>query len=809
MLYITFNVYKQKIKRTDTQHIVADSRNYLKASFTFSDDDWTGIKTAIFKNGDVVKHAVLDDNNECLVPWEVIKPGILHVSVFCGDLITADTATVYINDSGYEDGGIPEDPSPTVYEQIIAMLNEIETGGIPDDKIAAAVQAYLAEHPVETLTEEDVQRIVSEYVTAHKGELKGDKGDKGDPGAPGSDGLDGADGVDGKSAYDIAVAHGFVGTEAEWLESLKGSDGQGCNSYNTSFRWKKVGTYHPGCQYGIKSKSVYSVAAQYTALSYELNGEKFIKFSGACGGSNDRCAYAFVDANNNDLGHSEWVSMQTFSNVVLQVPENAKKVFINGNGAESPYLEVAVEDEMGNIQNLQYLLNAIGRKVSYKDKFAWRSMPTGLIAFTFDDSIDTTNDIVDLFIRKGVPCCFGCIPSMLYKTLPNNETIADAMQRGVNSVGCEVLAHGGYIVTEANVNDENYLFEKFVYYREKINLAGFDCRGIVRTGGSEGGYDNLCNSPITDKWVRLLFDYSDLYGVEEPHNHARVSKTTEQEYKTAIDSAIANKEFVPLLFHQAPEYLENLIDYAIAQGAVICTYAYAYDTYGSTEQEVNILNRLKALESGGSETPIIKTLLSISATKTKTSYNVGETLNTDDIIVTARYSDGTSENVTDNVTVNTSAVDMSVANTYEITVSYGDKSTVISITVSGTSTDEGGSSSTEYIINNGSFSGESLSNGESFGTMIEVVSGKTYSIEADYEFTNTAMYASHTITLSSGNWGGDTEVIESVDGKTTGHISKTWTSTSDGSKNLFKIALKNTTVSAYSFTNLYVKEVTS
>lgn len=226
MLYITFNVYKQKIKRTDTQQIVSDSRNYLKASFTFSDDDWTGIKTAIFKNGDVVKHAVLDDNNECLVPWEVIKSGILHVSVFCGDLITADTATVYINESGYEDGGAPEDPSPTVYEQIIAMLNEIETGGIPDDKIADAVEKYLSEHPVETLTEEDVQRIVSEYVAAHKEELKGEKGDKGDPGTPGSDGLDGDDGVDGKSAYDIAVAHGFVGTEAEWLESLKGEPGK-------------------------------------------------------------------------------------------------------------------------------------------------------------------------------------------------------------------------------------------------------------------------------------------------------------------------------------------------------------------------------------------------------------------------------------------------------------------------------------------------------------------------------------------------------------------------------------------------------
>ena len=32
-------------------------------------------------------------------------------------------------------------------------------------------------------------------------------------------------GLDGKSAYEIAVEHGYVGTEEEWLESLKGRDG--------------------------------------------------------------------------------------------------------------------------------------------------------------------------------------------------------------------------------------------------------------------------------------------------------------------------------------------------------------------------------------------------------------------------------------------------------------------------------------------------------------------------------------------------------------------------------------------------------
>ena len=35
----------------------------------------------------------------------------------------------------------------------------------------------------------------------------------------------GGAGEDGKSAYEIAVDHGFEGTEAEWLESLKGEQG--------------------------------------------------------------------------------------------------------------------------------------------------------------------------------------------------------------------------------------------------------------------------------------------------------------------------------------------------------------------------------------------------------------------------------------------------------------------------------------------------------------------------------------------------------------------------------------------------------
>ena len=48
------------------------------------------------------------------------------------------------------------------------------------------------------------------------------KGDKGDPGVKGDSGVAGAAGL---SAYEIAKAGGFKGTEEEWIESLKGTPG--------------------------------------------------------------------------------------------------------------------------------------------------------------------------------------------------------------------------------------------------------------------------------------------------------------------------------------------------------------------------------------------------------------------------------------------------------------------------------------------------------------------------------------------------------------------------------------------------------
>ncbi len=54
----------------------------------------------------------------------------------------------------------------------------------------------------------------------------GEKGADGLPGPQGEKGLEGAPGRDGKDAYALAVEKGFAGTELQWLESLRGKDGE-------------------------------------------------------------------------------------------------------------------------------------------------------------------------------------------------------------------------------------------------------------------------------------------------------------------------------------------------------------------------------------------------------------------------------------------------------------------------------------------------------------------------------------------------------------------------------------------------------
>ena len=107
MLTLKFNLRHQNITLVNKAEIVAsDSKNYLQAHFNLLSDDWNNSITAIFKSDNIGTYTVLlDDDNNCLVPWELLKPNaVIKVSAFCDNLHTAVTASFKVAESGYTEG---------------------------------------------------------------------------------------------------------------------------------------------------------------------------------------------------------------------------------------------------------------------------------------------------------------------------------------------------------------------------------------------------------------------------------------------------------------------------------------------------------------------------------------------------------------------------------------------------------------------------------------------------------------------------------------------------------------------------------
>src|SRR5699024_8413707 len=121
MITLSFLLDHQVISRSDKNTVVAGSKNYVRARFVLRTDDWARPITAIF--GGYTQ--LLDDNNECTVPWELLQqPCSVEVSVFCGDLHTAKIAVVPVEKTGYKSGETPKAPTPDVYDQLAKMVQE-------------------------------------------------------------------------------------------------------------------------------------------------------------------------------------------------------------------------------------------------------------------------------------------------------------------------------------------------------------------------------------------------------------------------------------------------------------------------------------------------------------------------------------------------------------------------------------------------------------------------------------------------------------------------------------------------------------
>lgn len=123
-----FKVVGQCIYADSYDKVASDIRNYLKAEFEFTGWDDIANKTAVFTGPDGTAHHMLIEDNRCVIPHEVIKAPQFTVSVFGGDLMTANMAAVYVEQSGYKDGITPPVPTPDVYDQLVQLVQTERTG---------------------------------------------------------------------------------------------------------------------------------------------------------------------------------------------------------------------------------------------------------------------------------------------------------------------------------------------------------------------------------------------------------------------------------------------------------------------------------------------------------------------------------------------------------------------------------------------------------------------------------------------------------------------------------------------------------
>ena len=229
---IKFLVKGQNIETLEHEIIAADQIAFVKIHFAF-DNNWKPLhKVVQFTQDEITYNRVLGtENTSCFLPAE-LTAGTVKMSLFGYDAEATETArattivkTLYIRPSGFEgeNGNVP--PTPDLYQQLLQKISEKGKDG---------KSAY------EIAVEHGFVGTEAEWLESLKGVdgkdgcdgrngvdgLPGKDGKDGADGLPGRDGIDGINGSDGKSAYIIAVEHGFSGTETEWLQSLKGADGK-------------------------------------------------------------------------------------------------------------------------------------------------------------------------------------------------------------------------------------------------------------------------------------------------------------------------------------------------------------------------------------------------------------------------------------------------------------------------------------------------------------------------------------------------------------------------------------------------------
>ena len=208
---IKFLVKGQNIETLEHEIIAADQIAFVKIHFVF-DNNWKPLhKVVQFTQNEITYNRVLGtENTSCFLPAE-LTPGTVKMSLF-----------------GYD-----AEATVTVRATTVVKTLHIRPSGFDGENSNVPPTPDLYQQLLQKISEKGKDgksafeiAIEHGFVGTEAEWLKSLKGVDGKDGVNGLPGRDGIDGTDGKSAYIIAVEHGFTGTENEWLQSLKGADGK-------------------------------------------------------------------------------------------------------------------------------------------------------------------------------------------------------------------------------------------------------------------------------------------------------------------------------------------------------------------------------------------------------------------------------------------------------------------------------------------------------------------------------------------------------------------------------------------------------
>ena len=185
----------QVLKITDAPVLAAGGLNEVRVIFSFC-EKWVGfVKTAIFyRDEEEVYYAVLDENDTCIVPWEVCyEEGAFYFGVFGErDSIrrTSNVVKYKVRKGAINPDMMPSEPSPGVYDQFLTEIAKIRAD---NEAFVADVENTLTEatgHNIASIEKTGTAGLVDTYTITFLDEstqtytvTNGARGQQGEQGA--------------------------------------------------------------------------------------------------------------------------------------------------------------------------------------------------------------------------------------------------------------------------------------------------------------------------------------------------------------------------------------------------------------------------------------------------------------------------------------------------------------------------------------------------------------------------------------------------------------------------------------------------